>query len=196
MRRRGAGGERGDAGPGRRGPRGTRRTLSLDETRCWARVGVLSALALVLSYVETFIPLPVPVPGIKLGLANVVVLIALELLDFKSACAIAAIKVLAAGFLFGNPLMMAYSALGTLLATLGMAPLARVPGLHVALVAVVGAVLHNVGQLAVASLMLGTPLVWASFPVLVVAAVVTGALTGAFARYLLDNFRAAQAGEG
>lgn len=165
--------------------------LTLEEARRWARVGVLSALALVLSYVETFIPLPVPFPGIKLGLANIVVLIALELLDFKSAAAIAAIKVLAAGILFGNPLMMAYSALGTLFAFLGMAALVRVPGLHVALIAIVGAILHNVGQLFVAAGMLGTPLVWASFPVLAIAAVITGALTGAFAKYLLVNFREA-----
>ena len=76
--------------------------LSLDEARSWARVGVLAALALVLSYVETFIPLPLPVPGIKLGLANIVVLMALETMDVKSAALIALIKVIAAGFLFGH----------------------------------------------------------------------------------------------
>ena len=99
------------------------RAMSLDEARLWARVGVLAALALVLSYIETFIPLPVPVPGIKLGLANVAVLVALELIDVKSALFVAAIKVLAAGFLFGNPLMMAYSAGGTILAFAFMAAL-------------------------------------------------------------------------
>lgn len=171
----------------------TKDPLTLDEARSWARAGVLAALALVLSYAETFIPLPVPVPGIKLGLANIIVLLALELLDFKSAAVIAGIKVLAAGFLFGNPLMMAYSALGTLFALLGMALLVRIPRLHIGLIAICGALLHNVGQLIVAAAVLQTSLVWASFPILAIAAVITGALTGAFAKYLLDNLKAGQA---
>ena len=160
--------------------------LTLDEARMWARVGVVAALALVLSYIETFIPLPVPVPGIKLGLANIAVLAALALLDVKSAAFVALIKVLAAGFLFGNPLMMAYSAGGTVLAFASMAALSRIRGLSIVLVAIVGAVLHNVGQLAVASAILGTPLVWATAPLLVIAACFTGALSGIATRYTLD----------
>ena len=166
------------------------RAMSLDEARLWARVGVLAALALVLSYIETFIPLPVPVPGIKLGLANVAVLVALELIDVKSALFVAAIKVLAAGFLFGNPLMMAYSAGGTILAFAFMVALSRIRGLSVVLVAIVGAVFHNVGQLAVASAILGTPLVWATAPLLVIAACITGALSGAAARYAIGCLEA------
>lgn len=158
---------------------------SLDEARRWARIGVLAALALVFGYAETFIPLPVPVPGVKLGLANIVVLAALVLLDAKSAAAVALVKVLAAGFLFGNPLMMLYSAGGTASAFAVMAALTRVRGLSLVLVAVVGAVFHNIGQLAVASAVLGTPLVWATAPVLVVAACATGALNGAATRYTL-----------
>ena len=160
--------------------------IPLDEARRWARVGVLAALALVLGYIETFIPLPVPVPGIKLGLGNIAVLVALALLDARSAAAVAAIKVLAAGFLFGNPLMMAYSAAGTALAFAAMALLMRIPGISVVLVAIAGAILHNAGQLAVAALVLGTGLVWATAPVLVIAACVTGALTGAAVRYTLN----------
>lgn len=160
-------------------------TFSLDEARLWARVGVLAALALVLSYVETFIPLPVPFPGIKLGLANIVVLVALVVLDTKSAALVALVKVLAAGFLFGSPLMVAYSGGGTLLAFASMALLVRVPGLHVVPVAVAGALFHNMGQLLVAMLILGTPAVWATAPVLVVAACATGSLSGAAAAYTL-----------
>ncbi|MBQ9003120.1 MAG: Gx transporter family protein [Eggerthellaceae bacterium] len=159
--------------------------ITVDEARLWARVGVLAALALVLGYVETFIPLPVPVPGVKLGLGNIAVLVALVMLDVRSAAAVAAIKVLAAGFLFGNPLMMAYSAAGTALAFAAMALLSRIPGLSVVFVAIAGAVLHNAGQLAVAALVLGTNLVWASAPVLAIAACATGALTGVAVRYTL-----------
>ena len=162
------------------------RCMSLEDARLWARVGVLGALALVLSYIETFIPLPVPVPGIKLGLANVVVLVALEVLDVKSAAAVALVKVLAAGFLFGTPIMLAYSGGGTVLAFAVMALLSRIRSLSVVPVAIAGAVFHNVGQLAVAMLILGTPAVWATAPVLVVAACITGALSGAATAYTLD----------
>ena len=168
------------------------RAMTLDEARLWARVGVLAALALVLSYIETFIPLPVPVPGIKLGLANIAVLAALKLLDVKSASLVAAIKVLAAGFLFGNPIMMVYSAGGTLLAFASMAALSRIRGLSVVLIGIVGAVLHNVGQLAVASVLLGTPLVWATAPLLVIAACVTGALSGIATQLTLDCLEAGE----
>lgn len=159
--------------------------MSLEEARVWARVGVLAALALVLSYIETFIPLPVPVPGVKLGLANIVVLIALVVLDAKSAALVTAVKVLAAGFLFGTPIMIAYSASGSLLAFAVMALLVRIPQLSVIPIAIAGAIFHNVGQLVVAMLMLGTPLVWATAPLLVIAACVTGGLSGVATRHTL-----------
>ena len=160
-------------------------SLSLDEARWWARVGVLAALALVLGYIETFIVLPVPVPGVKLGLGNIAVLVALALLDERAAAVVALLKVLAAGFIFGNPLTMAYSFVGTLLAFAVMAALMRIRGVSVVLVAMFGAVFHNIGQLVVAQVVLGTPLVWASAPLLVLAACVTGALTGIATRATL-----------
>lgn len=161
----------------------------------WARTGVLSAFALVLSYLETFIPLPVPIPGAKLGLANIPILMALKLIDAKSALVIAITKTLVTGFLFGSPVMIPYSAAGTLLAFLAMFMLVRVPGLSVVLVSVLGSVFHIVGQLVVAWLMLGTPLVFYTFPLLAVIACVTGALTGKVAAYLVGALgEAAQLG--
>ena len=163
--------------------------LSFDEARYWASVGVMAAFALVMSYVETFIPVPVPIPGVKLGLANAVILAALLCMDFKSAFCVALAKVLVAGFLFGSPVMIAYSAVGTVLATLAMGAVAKIPGVHPIPVAMVGAVCHNVGQLLVASVLLGTGLVWFSAPILFCAACATGALTGALAKGLADAFR-------
>ena len=88
--------------------------------------------------------------------------------------------------------MMLYSAGGTLLAFTVMASLSRIRGLSVVLVAIAGAVMHNIGQIAVASVILGTPLVWYSAPVLVIAAFATGAITGFAARYALDCFGGVQ----
>ena len=149
----------------------------------------MAAFALVMSYVETFIPVPVPIPGVKLGLANAVILAALLCMDFKSAFCVALAKVLVAGFLFGSPVMIAYSAVGTVFATLAMGAIAKIPGVHPIPVAMVGAVCHNIGQLLVASALLGTGLVWFSAPILFCAACATGALTGVLAKGLADAFR-------
>lgn len=163
--------------------------LSPEEARKWATVGMLSAIALVLSYAETLIP--IPLPGVKLGLANAVVAAAISLLDFKSGCCIAIIKVLATGFLFGSPIMMAYSAAGTILATLTMGLLIRLLGANLTLATIAGALMHIVGQLIVAQLMLGTPLVWYSAPILILIAGVTGFITGALAKKLTGPLRVA-----
>lgn len=151
-------------------------TLTPDEAQRWTKVGMLAALAIILGYLETFVP--IPIPGVKLGLANIAILIALAQRDVGGAFGIAAIKVLASGLLFGSPIMMAYSAVGTLLAFVVMAPLSQMRGMHLAMASVVGAMAHEVGQLVVATLLLGTPLVWYSAPVLLVAGCVTGGLCG------------------
>ena len=144
-----------------------------------ASCSLLAAVALVLSYLETMIPLPVALPGVKLGLANVAVAVALFTLDARAAAGVAAVKVLASGLLFGSPTMLAYSFGGTALAFAGMAGLAAIPGVGLVPVSMVAAILHNAGQLAVAALLLQTPTVFVNLPVLAVAACVTGGVTGA-----------------
>lgn len=153
--------------------------LTPEQVQRWSGIGLLSALAMALGYLETFIP--IPIPGVKLGLANIAILIALARKDAAGAFCVGVIKVLAAGLLFGNPLTMAYSAAGTLLALAVMIPLSRIDSMHLAMVSVVGALFHEIGQLAVAMLVLGTPLVWYSAPVLLAAGCITGAICGVLA---------------
>lgn len=157
----------------------TDRTLAPEEATRWARAGMLSALAIVLGYLETFVP--IPIPGVKLGLANIAILIALAQGNRRDAVAVGAIKVLASGLLFGNPLTMAYSAAGTALSLLVMVPLSHLETLHLAMLSIAGALAHETGQLLVAQLVLGTSLVWYSAPPLLVAAVATGMLCGVVA---------------
>ncbi len=152
-----------------------------------ARASLLAAVALILSYIETMIPLPVALPGVKLGLANIAVVVALFALDAPTACVVAAVKVLASGFLFGSPMMLAYSLGGMALALASMLLLRLVPGISVVVVSMASAICHNVGQIAVACLMLSTPAVFLSLPPLAVAACITGALTGAVARGVLAS---------
>ena len=154
-------------------------------TQRLARISLLSALALVLSYIETMIPLPVALPGVKLGLANVAVVVALLGLDMRAAAAVAVVKVMASGFLFGSPMMLMYSLGGTALAFAGSAAASRIPGLGAVATCMVAAILHNAGQIAVAALLLGKPSVLLSLPPLALAACATGFVTGAVAAGVL-----------
>lgn len=155
-----------------------------------AQCALLGALALVLSYIETMIPLPFAVPGIKLGLANAAVLVALLLVDSRAAVEVALVKVLASGFLFGTPTMLAYSAGGTVLAVLVMLVMARPCGLGAVPVSMASAICHNIGQLAVAAFMLSSTAVFATLPVLAVAACATGAIIGVAAQGVVSALQA------
>ena len=159
--------------------------LSPQEAHRWVRIGVLSALAMLLGYAETFIP--IPIPGVKLGLANIAVLVALDGHDMSGAFAISAIKVLSTSLIFGSPLTMAYSAAGTLLAFAGMAPLSMLRSMQLPMLSIVGALLHEIGQLVVASVLLGTSIVWYLAPALMIAGCVTGAICGFLAKGLASR---------
>ena len=154
--------------------------LSSRETQRWISVGTLSALSLLLGYVESFIP--IPIPGVKLGLANIPILVALARGDLQGAFFVGMLKVAATGLLFGNPITFAYSLVGTLLAYALMAPLSRLRTMRLEMVSIVGALAHETGQLVVAQVMLGTTLVWYSAPLLAVAGCLTGLLCGIVAR--------------
>lgn len=159
--------------------------LSPAATLRWTRLGALSALALLLGYLESFVP--IPIPGVKLGLANIPVLVALAEGDPTGAFFIGLIKVGATALLFGNPVSLAYSAAGTLLAFLLMAPLARLATMRLEMVSIVGALAHEAGQLIVAQQLLGTPLVWYGAPLLAVAGCATGLLCGVAARHVAER---------
>lgn len=142
---------------------------------------VMIALALALSYAERFIPLQlvIPMPGIKLGLANVVTLVALYRLKGRYALAILVPRCIL-GALFGGGITgLAFSLTGGLLALLVMSLAKRVPVFSVYGVSVLGASAHNMGQIFAAMMLLRSVYVAAYLPWLLIAAIVTGILTGA-----------------
>lgn len=144
-------------------------------------VSLLASCALILSYLESTVPLPVTLPGVKLGLGNVAVVVALYALDVRAAGGVALTKVVASGLLFGSPVMLAYSLGGTVLAFSGMLALKLVAKAGPVAVSMAAAVLHNTGQILVAALLLQNPSVLLSLAPLAVAACITGTLTGAVA---------------
>ena len=150
-----------------------------------AYFGVFTALALIFSYVETLIPISFGIPGVKLGLANLIIVAALYKMALKEAYLLSVVRVLLAGFLFGNYFSILYSLSGALLSLSVMALLKKNGGFSVIGVSIAGGVFHNIGQLFVAMLAVETFQVAYYVPVLLVAGLLTGLVIGILAQELL-----------
>lgn len=142
-----------------------------------AQIAVFTALALIFSYIEAIIPFNISVPGVKLGLANIVIVSALYFFGAKEALGISVIRVLIIGLLFGNVFSLVYSFSGAVLSFAGMVICKRLK-LTIIGVSAVGGVLHNAGQLIAAVFMLQSPAVINYYPVLFVSGLLTGILIG------------------
>ncbi len=140
--------------------------------------GLMLALALIASYVESLIPVPIPVPGIKLGVANSVVLILLYYTNAKTAWEISVGRVVLSGFLFGSLSSILYSLSGAILSLLVMTLIKKRDCFTMTGVSVAGGVSHNIGQLIMAFLVLESAALWYYLPVLLVSGCVTGGLIG------------------
>jgi len=143
-----------------------------------AIAGVLTALALILGWVDSMIPVSSVVPGLKLGLANLAVVFALYRLGTWHAAAVSAAKVLLSALLFGSVSGLAYSAAGALASLLVMVALYRLPSLSPVGVSSAGGVAHIAAQFAVAAMMTSTPALLRLMPPLLAVGTITGALLG------------------
>lgn len=143
-----------------------------------AMYGVLIALAMIFSYIETVIPINFGVPGVKPGLANLTVFSALYLMRPVDAFLISMVRILLVGFTFGNMFAMLYSFAGGILSFFLMWLCKKRGWLDKTGVSIVGGVAHNVGQLTVAALVLENAAVFSYFPVLLLSGTVMGALIG------------------
>jgi heptaprenyl diphosphate synthase len=143
-----------------------------------AYLAIMIALALILSYVEAMIPLNFGVPGIKLGLANLVVLIGLFLLSPGEVLAISVARILLAGFLFGNAASIIYSLAGGLLSFAVMLLLSKCSRLSIMGISIAGGVSHNIGQIIVACIAVENIKLMYYLPALLIAGVLTGLLIG------------------
>lgn len=150
-----------------------------------AYYGIFVALAFVFSFVEVLIPISLGIPGIKLGLANIVVLTALYAMGPKEAFFISCVRIVLVGFTFGNMASLLYSLAGGLLSWLVMCLLKKIKGFSMIGVSLAGGISHNIGQIFVAALMLKTTSVMYYLPVLLIAGTITGILIGILGGMLL-----------
>lgn len=159
------------------------------KTKDVALRAVLLALALVLSWVESLVPLSFAVPGIKMGLPNIVIVFALYRLRFRDAALISLLRALLAALLFGGWAALAWSAAGAVLSLLVMFGLIKTQTFGLAAVSVAGAVAHNLGQIAVAMLALETARLVYYLPALLVSGAVAGICVGLLSALLVNRVK-------
>lgn len=152
-----------------------------------AYFGVFTALALIFSYVESLIPIQLGIPGVKLGLANLIIVIALYKMRLSEVFLLSIVRILLSGFLFGNYFSILYSLAGGLLSLAVMFLLKKAGDFSVMGISMAGGVFHNVGQLVVAMMVVETFSVGYYLPVLLVAGLVTGFLIGVAAGEMLKR---------
>ena len=150
--------------------------------------GLLTSLMLVFGLIERQFPLTAAIPGVKLGLANSVLLYSLYMLGVRQSFLLMLIKALMSWLIYTNMNAMFYSLGGGLLSLLVMILLTRVKGVSIIGVSALGAVFFNIGQILVAVIMLNTPqLIVTYLPILMVSGVITGVLTGIVAQMVMKH---------
>ena len=157
-----------------------------------ASFGVFVALALIFSYIETLIPFQIGIPGVKLGLANLVIVIALYRMPVGEVYLLSGVRFVLTGFLFGNLMSILYSLAGGILSLTVMWGMKRIRSVSILGVSIAGGVFHNVGQLLAAALMVETYGVFSYLPVLLISGLLTGFVIGLAAGEMLKRIRSLQ----
>lgn len=149
-------------------------------------LGMMVALALIASYVEVLLPIPQLVAGIKLGLANGIVMTILYLYGTKEAAVVNLVRIILAGFLFGNMAAILYSLAGAMLSFLTMVLLKRTRKFSCVGVSVAGGIAHNVGQLIIAILTVSEVRLLYYLPFLLIGGIIAGVAIGMLSGVLIQ----------
>ena len=157
------------------------------KTKKLATAAVLVATAMMLSYVESMIPAFVAIPGIKIGLANIVTVFALYMIGWRGAIGVSLVRVCLTSLLFGNVTGFFYSLTGACLSFFGMLLIKQIPVFSPVGVSTVGGVLHNVGQIFASALIMETAAVFAYLPIRLISGSIAGVVIGVAAGLLVKR---------
>ena len=157
------------------------------KTKKVAFLGMCIALSMILSFVESQIPPLMAVPGVKMGLPNIVMVFMLYKIGAKETAIVSILRVILVGILFGTPLSMIYSLVGAALSLIGMILLKKTNLFAPITVSVAGGILHNIGQIATACLVMETAQIAYYLPVLLISGTVAGILIGLTAAMILKR---------
>ena len=149
-------------------------------------ISMFSAFAVLAAYVETFIP-SIGVPGARLGLANIAVVLALYLLDAESAIIINVVRIVIVGLLFGSLISISFALAGAFVSLTVMIIMKKVFGFSIITVSIFGGFFHNIGQVIVAMILVNNYSVLYYLPVLLIVGIVTGLIIGILAKVLYER---------
>lgn len=150
-----------------------------------AKTAMALSLAIVLGYIESLFPLPVPIPGVKLGLSNLAIIYVLYRIGIKYAFITMLLKVTIVSILFSGFGTFFYSFMGGLLSLIAMIEIKKMKGFGISGVSAVGGVMHNVGQLIAASIILKSVSVFYYLPYLLISGMIFGLILGMLSKLLL-----------
>jgi len=152
-------------------------------------IGLLTAMALAISLIEHMIPIPVPIPGAKLGFSNMIILMTLYLYGFKSALLVGVLKSFLLMLITGSVTAFFYSLTGAVLASIGMAVSMKLLNKFSSFIGIseIGAFFHNLGQILVASVFMGNIKMLIYFPALVMMGVFTSFFVGLSVNYVANH---------
>ena len=153
-------------------------------TKKIANIAMLVALAIIFSYVEVLIPINIGIPGVKLGLANLVIVIALYSLDMGDVWLISLVRIVLVGFMFGSLMSIAYSLAGAIVSLIAMMIIKKAD--FFGIMGVIGAVCHNMAQIAVAAFVVKNNGIYYYVPMLLIAGVITGGIIGVVSHRVLN----------
>ena len=154
-----------------------------------AYFGVFLALTLIFGYIETLIPVNFGVPGIKLGLANLMLVIVIYKWNLKSGILLGISKVLLSNALFGNLSSMLFGLAGMFCSILLMGILKHRKRFGVVVISMIGGIAHNIGQIFMAALVLRTISIISYMPVLMIAGMITGICIGVLANSIIKRIK-------
>ena len=157
------------------------------KTKKVAFLGMCIALSMILSFVESQIPPLAAVPGVKMGLPNIVMVFMLYKIGAKETVTVSIIRIILISLLFGNVQTMTFSIAGAVLSLLGMILLKKTDLFSCITVSIMGGILHNVGQIIAACLWTGTAEIAYYLPVLLISGILAGAVIGIIAGILVKR---------
>lgn len=162
-------------------------TMKKTNTKKLTTLALCTAMAMILSYLESLIPLSFAIPGIKMGLANIAIIFILYRFGAKEACIVSLMRILWMALLFGNAMTLIYSICGAVLSMGGMLLLKKCNHFSQVGVSVIGGILHNAGQIFAAMVLMDTAEIIYYLPALIISGTVSGVLIGIVASILIKR---------
>ncbi len=154
-----------------------------------AMCGVLTTLAMIFSYIDSLISIPIPVPGVRLGISNIVIITALYIVGVKEAMIVNILRIVLTSILFGNATSFWFSITGGMLSIIVMILLKKIELFSIVGISVASGVSHNIGQIIAAVIIMETHAILYYLPVLLITGTVAGIVVGVVAAMILKRLK-------